>query len=91
MVKTYPLAGCPGVVHHVCMFLRFTNRKKDGKTHRYWSAVENRRVHGGGSAQKVLLYLREINDSQHAGWCKAIEAIVQSPDAAMDKSFWSAF
>jgi hypothetical protein len=24
------------------MFLRFNTRKKDGKTHRYWSVVENR-------------------------------------------------
>ena len=57
------------------MFLRFTTRKKDGKAHRYWSVVENRRVRGGGSVQKSLLYLGEINDSQHAGWCKAIEAL----------------
>jgi transposase len=63
------------MLHHVCMFLRFTTRKKDGKTHRYWSVVENRRVHGGGSVQKVLLYLGEINDSQHTGWCKAIEVL----------------
>jgi transposase len=57
------------------MFLRFTTRKKDGKTHRYWSVVENRRVRGGGSVQKTLLYLGEINDSQHAGWCRAIETL----------------
>jgi transposase len=57
------------------MFLRATIRKKDGKTHRYWSVVENRRVRGGGSVQKILLYLGEINDSQHAGWCKAIDAL----------------
>jgi transposase len=57
------------------MFLRATIRKKDGKAHRYWSVVENRRVRGGGSVQKVLLYLGEINDSQHAGWCKAIETL----------------
>ena len=57
------------------MFLRFTTRKKDGKAHRYWSVVENRRLRGGGSVQKALLYLGEINDSQHAGWCKAIEAL----------------
>jgi transposase len=57
------------------MFLRATTRKKNGKEHRYWSVVENRRVRGGGSVQKVLLYLGEINDSQHAGWCKAIETL----------------
>jgi len=57
------------------MFLRHTTRRKDGKDHRYWSVVENRRLRGGGSAQKTLLYLGEINDSQQAGWCKAIEAV----------------
>jgi hypothetical protein len=31
------------------MFLRHTKRKKDGKKHRYWSIVENRRI-GGCSA-----------------------------------------
>ena len=29
------------------MFLRHTKRKKDGKEHRYWSIVENRRIGGG--------------------------------------------
>ena len=57
------------------MFLRATQRTKDGKTHRYWSVVENRRVRGGGMVQKTLLYLGEINDSQHAGWCRSIEAV----------------
>lgn len=57
------------------MFLRATQRKKDGKTHRYWSVVESRRVRGGGVVQKTLLYLGEINDSQHAGWCRSIEAV----------------
>ena len=57
------------------MFLRHTIRRKDGKAHRYWSVVENRRLRGGGTAQKTLLYLGEINDSQQAGWCKAIEAV----------------
>ena len=57
------------------MFLRSTTRRKDGKVHRYWSVVENRRLRGGGSAQKTLLYLGEINDSQQAGWCRAIDAV----------------
>jgi hypothetical protein len=35
------------------MFLRHTKRKKDGKEHRYWSNVENRRIGGG----RVLLLL----------------------------------
>jgi len=55
------------------MFLRCTRRKKDGKLHRYWSLVETRRVSGGRVAQRPLLYLGEINDSQRAAWRKTIE------------------
>ena len=55
------------------MFLRCTNRKKDGKEHRYWSVVENRRVAGGRVVQRQVLYLGEINDSQREAWRKTIE------------------
>ena len=57
------------------MFLRATTRKKDGKTHHYWSVVENRRVNGGRVVQRHVLYLGEINDSQRAAWCKSIEVL----------------
>lgn len=57
------------------MFLRANTRKKDGKEHRYWSVVENRRLSGGKTVQKTVLYLGEINDSQQSGWTKAIEAL----------------
>ena len=56
------------------MFLRVTRRKKDGQEHRSWSVVENRRVRGGRTVQKTLLYLGELNDSQQAGWCRTIAA-----------------
>jgi len=55
------------------MFLRFTTRKKDGKEHRYYSLVENRRVSSGGVVQRPVLYLGEINDSQQEAWRKTIE------------------
>jgi hypothetical protein len=55
------------------MFLRCTNRKKDGKEHRYWNVVENRRVAGGRVVQRQVLYLGEINDSQCESWRKTIE------------------
>src|SRR5260370_2145424 len=55
------------------MFLRWKTRKKDGKQHRYWSIVENRRVAGGRVVQQHLLYLGEINSSQEATWRKSIE------------------
>src|SRR5437763_15994829 len=54
----------------VRMFLRSTNRRKDGKDHRYFSVVENRRLPGGKTAQRTVLYLGEINDEQQAAWRK---------------------
>ena len=52
------------------MFLRCHSRKKNGKSHRYWSVVESRRLNGGSSAQRQVLYLGEINDSQQQAWRK---------------------
>ena len=57
------------------MFLRATLRQKDGKAHRYWSIVENRRVRGGRTVQQTVLYLGEINDAQQASWCRTIETL----------------
>ena len=57
------------------MFLRKTQRKKDGKTHEYWSVVENKRVAGGRVVQRHVLYLGEINSSQAAVWRNAIEVL----------------
>jgi hypothetical protein len=55
------------------MYLRFARRRKDGKEHRYWSIVESRRCAGGRVVQRPVLYLGEINDSQHAAWCRVVE------------------
>jgi hypothetical protein len=57
------------------MFLRKTQRKKDGKAHEYWSVVENKRVVGGRVVQRHVLYLGEINSSQATVWRKAIEVL----------------
>jgi hypothetical protein len=54
------------------MFLRSTNRKKDGKDHRYYSIVENRRLPGERTVQRTV-YLGEINDRQEAAWRKTLE------------------
>ena len=54
------------------MFLRSTNRKKDGKDHRYFSIVENRRLPGGRTLQRTVLYLGEINDQQKVAWRKTL-------------------
>jgi len=55
------------------MFLRSTTRKKDGKKHRYFSIVENKRVGRANVVQRQVLYLGEINDSQELAWRKSIE------------------
>ena len=55
------------------MFLRRTERKKNGKTHHYWNVVENKRLDDGRVVQRHVLYLGEINSSQAAAWRKAIE------------------
>src|SRR6516162_410615 len=56
------------------MFLRFNKRIKDGKEHRYWNIVESQRCTGGKVVQRQVLYLGEINDSQHEAWCRQIDA-----------------
>src|SRR5580658_160199 len=60
------------------MFLRSKVRKKDGKQHRYFSVVENRRVGAKGTAQRTVLYLGEINDSQEEIWRKTLQVFDES-------------
>ena len=50
------------------MFLRCTERKKDGKVHHYYSVVENRRVAHHKVTQRTVLYLGEINQLQETAW-----------------------
>ena len=76
VVETYPLVPMPRIADSIgIMFLRVTTRRKDGKDHRYYSVVENRRVRGGTHVQKTLLYLGEINDTQKAAWTRTIDAV----------------
>lgn len=63
------------------MFLRAKTRRKDGKAHRYWSIVENRRVATGRVVQRQVLYLGEINDAQKAAWCRTIEVVNEDEGA----------
>ena len=55
------------------MFLRHKIRRKDGKEHRYFSVVENKRVAHGRVVQRHVLYLGEINDTQELAWRRSIE------------------
>lgn len=57
------------------MFLRATTRKKDGKEHRYFSIVENKRVGGGRVQQRHVLYLGEVNSSQELAWRRSIQVL----------------
>jgi hypothetical protein len=41
------------------MYLKCNRRVKDGKEHRYWSIMENRRCSGGRLIQRPVLYLGE--------------------------------
>ena len=62
------------------MFLRCSSRKKDGKEHRYFSIVENKRVAGGRVVQRHVLYLGEINSSQELAWRKSIEVFEEGQE-----------
>jgi transposase len=55
------------------MFLRNKRRFKNGKWHRYWSVVENRRLSADRVVQRQVLYLGEINDDQEVAWRKSLE------------------
>jgi transposase len=65
------------------MFLKCNWRRKDGKEHRYWSIVENRRCAGERVVQRQVLYLGEINDTQREDWVRSIE--VFDEDAGCQK------
>jgi len=64
------------------MFLRATTRKKDGKEHRYFSVVENRRLSAGRVLQRHVLYLGEINSSQELAWRRSIEVLDEATQRA---------
>jgi transposase len=70
------------------MFLRHKTRHKDGKTHCYWSIVENRRVAGNRVVQRQVLYLGEINDSQQAAWSRSIEVFADGEADSRQMTFF---
>ena len=70
------------------MYLRANRRFKDGKEHRYWSVEESRRLASGRVAQRRVLYLGEINDSQQAGWRKTLEVFDEAEQRARTLSLF---
>ena len=69
------------------MYLRCHKRLKDGKEHRYWSVVESVRTRRGVH-QRQLLYLGELNDSQQAQWCSALDVLDESHDCVKQMSLF---
>jgi len=69
------------------MYLKCHARFKDGKEHRYWSVVESVRTRRG-VIKRPVLYLGEINDSQRAQWCSAIDAVDPSTHAVQSMSLF---
>jgi transposase len=65
------------------MFLKCHSRVKDGKEHRYWNIVENRRCGRGKFVQRQVLYLGEINDTQRESWCRTIEVFDENRERTM--------
>jgi hypothetical protein len=71
------------------MFLRATERTKDGKRHRYFSVVENRRLSADRVVQRTVLYLGEINDSQQQAWRKTLAVFDESEQAYQTLSLFA--
>ena len=61
------------------MFLKCSERRKNGKVHRSWSVVESHRYAGGKIAQRHVIYLGEINDSQRLAWERTIAVFDEDP------------
>ncbi|MFL5280006.1 MAG: hypothetical protein ACJ8AW_03170, partial [Rhodopila sp.] len=75
VVKTYPVPAGSFRSLDSPRHVFTADPAKDGKTHSYWSVVENQRLDGGRVVQRPVLYLGEINSSQAAVWRKAIEVL----------------
>ena len=72
------------------MFLKCHSRFKDGKEHRYWNIVENRRCGRGKFVQRQVLYLGEINDSQRQSWCRTIEVFDEKRERTLPLALFPA-
>ena len=72
------------------MFLKCSQRRKDGKVHRSWSVVESRRYGGGKVAQRHVRYLGEINDSQRCAWEKTISVFDETRGGARQLALFPA-
>jgi len=69
------------------MYLKCHKRFKDGKEHRYWSIAESVRTRRG-VIKRPLLYLGEINDSQRAQWCSALDVVDEAHGSVRQMSLF---
>ena len=72
------------------MYLRFARRRRNGREYRYWSIVESKRCAGGRVVQRPVLYLGEINDSQHDAWCRLIKTFDEESQHHQQLALFSA-
>ena len=73
-MKTYPLFKAAEFWHSAASDVLAEHQpEKDGKEHRSFSIVENRRLPSDRTVQRRVLYLGEINDQQQAAWRKTLE------------------
>jgi len=64
------------------MFLRGTERKKNGKVHEYFSVVEERRLADRSVVQRPVLYLGALNTAQEAAWRRSLEVLDEAAGVA---------
>ena len=67
----------------MALFLRAHERRKDGKTHKYWSLVENRRCADRRVVQRHVLYLGALTPAQELSWEKTARAFGGAPSSAL--------
>ena len=72
------------------MFLKCSERRKNGKVHRSWSVVESQRYAGGKVAQKHVLYLGELNDSQQRAWERSLSVFDEDTGEQRQLALFSA-
>jgi transposase len=72
------------------MFLRRHSRNKNGKVHHYWDVVESRRLAGGATTQRCVLYLGEIDGAQQEAWRRSIEVFDEERQESRELSLFPA-
>jgi hypothetical protein len=65
----------------MALFLRAHERRKDGKLHKYWSLVENRRCADQRIVQRHVLYLGALTSAQELSWEQTAQAF-DAPSAS---------